>query len=230
LAGEDDSITIVIPAYNEEIRIRETILRYSEEFPDQEIIVVCDGVDNTKKLVGEVAGERPNIHLLEFHRRLGKGGAIVKGLKAAKGDMVGFVDADESVNPEDIRGMFKALNDVDAVIASRRLKESKILKQQPIVRRTASKIFNIAIRAVFDLPFRDTQCGAKVFKGQAIRDILGDLETDGFEIDVEILWRLKKKGYKVIEYPIKWRHSEDSKFKLSHSIDMMHSLLRVRLK
>ena len=230
MAGEDDSITIVIPAYNEEIRIRETILRYSEEFPDQEIIVVCDGVDNTKKLVGEVAGERPNIHLLEFHRRLGKGGAIVKGLKAAKGDMVGFVDADESVNPEDIRGMFKALNDVDAVIASRRLKESKILKQQPIVRRTASKIFNIAIRAVFDLPFRDTQCGAKVFKGQAIRDILGDLETDGFEIDVEILWRLKKKGYKVIEYPIKWRHSEDSKFKLSHSIDMMHSLLRVRLK
>jgi hypothetical protein len=116
------------------------------------------------------------------------------------------------------------------VIASRRLKESKILKQQPIVRRTASKIFNIAIRAIFDLPFRDTQCGAKVFRGQAIRDILGDLETDGFEIDVEILWRLKKKGYRVMEYPIRWRHSDDSKFKLSNSMDMMLSLLRVRLK
>ena len=94
----------------------------------------------------------------------------------------------------------------------------------------ASKAFNIFVRMFFGLPFKDTQCGAKVFKKEAILDILDDLKTSGFEIDVEILWRLKKRGYRVIEYPITWKHSEGSKFRLSHSGGMFISLLRTRFK
>lgn len=220
--------SIIIPAYNEELRIKQVIENLIDEFPGQEIIVVCDGNDNSDNIAKSFSFRYPNIRLLSFGGRLGKGGALIQGFKVAEGEEICFVDADESVSTEDLKGMFHALHDVDGVIASRRLKESKILIKQPIKRRLASKAFNIFVRMFFGLPFKDTQCGAKVFKRDAILDILNDLKTSGFEIDVEILWRLKKGGYRVIEYPITWKHSEGSKFRLSHSRGMFISLLRTR--
>src|SRR5664280_640321 len=99
--------SIIIPAYNEERRIKRTIENLIDGFPGQEIIVVCD--------------------------------------------------ADESVSIDDLKGMFQALHGVDGVIASRRLKRSKILIKQPIQRRLASRIFNIFVRMLFSLPYEDTQ-------------------------------------------------------------------------
>ena len=93
------------------------------------------------------------------------------------------------------------------------MKRSKILIKQPIQRRLASRIFNILVRMLFSLPYEDTQCGAKVFKQEAILNILNDLRTTGFETDVEILWRLRKRGYRIREYPISWKHSERTKFR-----------------
>lgn len=161
---------------------------------------------------------------------MGKGGAIIEGFKVANGDLIGFVDADESVAPADIRRMIDVLQNADGVIASRRLKESRILVKQPLKRRIASKVFNILVRGLFGLTFKDTQCGAKFFKRDAIHDIINDLETSGFEIDVEILWSLRNKGYNVLEYPITWKHSEGSQLKLSNSWDMLTSLLKIRFK
>jgi glycosyltransferase involved in cell wall biosynthesis len=222
--------SIIIPAYNEEARINGTIKRLVDGFPGQEIIVVCDGQDNSKEIVNRLSSEYSNILLLSFDGRLGKGGALVQGFKVAKGQAICFVDADESVSIDDLRGMFKALSGVDGVIASRRIAGSKILIEQPLERRIASRAFNILVRALFGLPFRDTQCGAKIFKRDAILNVLNEIRTTGFEIDVELLWRLKNKGCKIIEYPITWKHSRGSKFKLSHSNGMFISLLRTRIK
>ncbi len=220
--------SIIIPAYNEETRIKRAIENLIEGFPGQEIIVVCDGEDNSDDIIKSFSIRYPNIRLLCFGNRLGKGGALIQGLKVAEGKEICFVDADESVIIDDLKGMFQALHDVDGVIASRRLKRSKILIKQPIQRRLASKVFNIFVRMLFSLPFEDTQCGAKVFKQEAILNILNDLKTTGFETDVEILWRLKKKGYRIREYPISWKHSEGTKFKLSDSKGMLISLIRTR--
>lgn len=222
--------SIIIPAYNEESRIKSVVLGLSERMPGKEILVVCDGVDGTRKIVSDISAEKPNIKVLNFNRRLGKGGAIIEGFRAAIGDRIGFVDADESVSSKDIDYMFNCLGRADGIIASRRLKASKILVPQPIERRLASRIFNIFVKSVFGLPFKDTQCGAKIFKREAIYSILNDLETKGFEIDVEILWRLKNKGYNIIEHPIVWRHSEGSKFSLEQSKNMLISLLNIRFK
>lgn len=222
--------TIIIPAYNEESRIKSVVLSLSESMPGKKILVVCDGVDRTKAIVKDISVYKPNIRVLTFDERLGKGGAIVEGFKIAEGDRIGFVDADESVSPIDIEDMFNSLGGRDGIIASRRMKASKILIEQPLKRRIASRIFNIFVRLFFGLPFKDTQCGAKVFKREAIYDILDELETKGFEIDVEILWRLKKKGYDVVEYPIAWKHSDGSKFSLSQSKNMLISLLKIRFR
>jgi glycosyltransferase involved in cell wall biosynthesis len=220
--------SIIIPAYNEQERIEGTIKKLIEGFPEQEILVVCDGHDNSKKIVKKLSSKYANIRLLKSNCRLGKGGALIQGFREAKGDVICFVDADESVNTRDLMSMFHELHDFDGIIASRRLRGSKILIKQPINRRLASKAFNIFVRLFFGLPFKDTQCGAKIFKKEAILDILDDLKTTGFEIDVEILWRLKNKGYNVVEYPITWQHSEGSKFKLSQSKWMLISLIKVR--
>lgn len=221
-------ISIIVPAYNEEERIKGTIDNLIRDFPGQEIIVVCDGADKSRDIVKSLSLESLNISLLSFDRRLGKGGALVQGFKAASGEEICFVDADESVSTDDLKSMFLALDGVDGVIASRRMSGSKILAKQPLKRRIASKAFNIFVRNFFGLSFRDTQCGAKVFRRDAIYAILDDIRTTGFEIDVEILWRLNNNGFKIIEYPITWKHSEGSKFKLSHSKGMLISLLRTR--
>jgi glycosyltransferase involved in cell wall biosynthesis len=222
--------SIIIPAYNESDRIKSVLMSYAAELSGQEIIVVFDGQDTTPDIVEDVAERCPDIRLLTFHKRLGKGGAIIEGFKASRGDKIGFVDADESVSPKDLKGMFETLGEVDGVIASRRLPTSKIIVKQPFRRRLASKGFNMLVRTLFGLPFKDTQCGAKVFIRRAICDIIGELETSGFEIDVEILWRLKNKGYRVAEYPITWSHSEGSKFKLSNSFAMFSSLIKMRFQ
>ena len=82
---------------------------------------------------------------------------------------------------------------------------------------------------MFGLNFKDTQCGAKVFTKEAIKGVLPELKTKGFEFDVELLWKLKKKGYRVTEFPITWKHSEGSTFSLAQSPRMFFSLLKVRL-
>lgn len=222
-------LSIVIPAYNEENRIRNVISKFCNFYPDSELIVVCDGTDNTAKIVKGFSLECPKIKLLEFSGRLGKGKGIIEGFKVAKGDNIGFVDADESVEPDDLKKMLEALSSVDGVIASRRLKESKILVKQPLIRRIPSRIFNIIVRVIFSMDFKDTQCGAKLFKKKAIKDVLADLKTKDFEFDVELLWKLKKKGYNIVEYPITWKHSEGSSFSLSKAPKMFFSLLKVRL-
>lgn len=224
------SRSIIVPAYNEEIRLNGVISSLIKEFPDHEIIFVCDGEDNSEDIVKMASRINPNVMLLSFKERLGKGGALIEGFRASSGNEIGFVDADESVEPADLKDMFQLLKRADCVIASRRLNSSLILRNPPIKRRIASKLFNIFVRILFGLPFKDTQCGAKVFKRDAIYDILDDLVTFGFEIDVEILWRLNNNNFIIIEHPITWKHSDGSKFKLSHSKNMLFSLLKIRFR
>jgi glycosyltransferase involved in cell wall biosynthesis len=227
--GQKDLYSVIIPAYNEETRIRSVLSTFIQAFSGHEIIVVCDGADRTADIVDEVSKENPMIRLLRYQERLGKGGAIIEGFRASHGQRIGFADADESAEPAEIKGMFDALDGADGLIGSRRLKGSKITIKQPLMRRAISRIFNIVFAHIlFGLPFNDTQCGAKVFTREAVMDIIDDLEGRGFETDLEILWRLEKKGYTVREYPITWKHSEGSTFRLSYSWKMFVSLMKIR--
>lgn len=227
--GQKDLYSVIIPAYNEEMRIRSVLNTFIQVFSGHEIIVVCDGTDRTAEIVEEVSKEHPGVRLLRCQERLGKGGAIVEGFRAAQGEKIGFADADESADPVEIKKMFDALGTTDGLIGSRWLKESNIVVKQPFLRRMASRVFNIVfVRILFGLPFRDTQCGAKVFRREAVLDIVDDLEGRGFETDLEILWRLEKKGHQVREYPITWKHSEGSTFRLAYSWKMFVSLMKIR--
>jgi len=227
------SISLIIPAYNEEKRIGGTLTDYQafarQNYDDYEMFVVCDGcTDRTPKIVKEFCRQNPRIKLLEFPRKLGKGGGVLKGFTAAGSDVIGFVDADGAVSPEEFDKLVKALDGADCAIASRHIMTSKILAKQSLMRRVASRGFNLLVRMMFGLLFKDTQCGAKVMKKSVIDSVLPKIMLRGYEFDVELLWKVKRGGYIIKEVPITWRHMGNSTFSLKWAPRMFFNLLKVR--
>jgi dolichol-phosphate mannosyltransferase len=221
--------SIVIPAYNEENRIRQlfgTIDRF-----DGELIVVCDGTDGTAGVVGEIAQTRTdlNIRCLTFDHRLGKGGGVIAGLTEAHAPLVGFCDADGSTTIAEMQRLFSFLGTNDGAIGSRWVDGSTLKVRQGILRRLESRSFNFLIRSLFNLSFHDTQCGAKVFRKTAIDTILTSMVSRGFEFDVELLWRLRQAGCRVVEVPIVWQNKGDSRVRKRDMMRMVAGLFRVRL-
>ncbi|MCZ7401425.1 MAG: glycosyltransferase family 2 protein [Candidatus Methanoperedens sp.] len=225
-------ISIIVPAYNEEKRIQGMLELYVEYFfekyRDCELIVVADGSDRTATIVQNMIAKFPGIHLLEFGTRLGKGGGIVEGFKAARGTILAFVDADDSVSPSDLDRIIGALDTVDCAIGSRRAPGAMITRHQPLKREVISRVFNVMVNLMFNLGIRDTQCGAKAFKKKTVDLVVPKIRSNGFEFDVELLWRIKKHGFSILEVPIEWKHSEHSRFSLKHAPRMFANLMSIR--
>jgi len=226
-------ISIVIPAYNEEDRLRGVIEMYRDFHSNYEIIIVCNGcIDKTPDIAKRFEVEDNRIKTLIFEERLGKGGAILEGFKVARGELVGFLDADESVAPEDYLKLIQVIKtgDFDGAIGSRNAEGAEIISDRSIIRRVASRMFNFLVRLISGLKFSDTQCGAKIFKIETIDELKDEVISKGYEFDVELLLRLKKKGNKISEVPVKWRHSGGSKFSLKHAPAMLFGLLFMRIR
>ncbi|MGD0079691.1 MAG: dolichyl-phosphate beta-glucosyltransferase [Methanoregula sp.] len=217
--------SLVIPAYNEEKRI--TLFFDGIPHFEGELIVVCDGTDGTADIIGRIAAERGDlaIRCLRFDHRLGKGGGVMAGLKAAHSSRVGYFDADGSTTIGEMMRLLSCLKESDCVIGSRWVPGSTLTVSQSFMRRIESRMFNLIIRILFGLDFHDTQCGAKVFKKPVIDEILPLMYSTGFEFDVELLWRLKKNGARIMEIPIEWQNKGDSRVQKRDMIRMLFGLL-----
>jgi glycosyltransferase involved in cell wall biosynthesis len=220
--------SLVIPAYNEEARIS-PLLEEMAGF-DGELIVVCDGTDRTAEIVESVAARRADLKIrcLRFGHRLGKGGGVITGLAAAQAPVVGYFDADGSTSLDEMHRLFSLVTDIDGAIGSRWVPGSKLTVRQGLLRRLESRGFNLIIRLLFGLPYHDTQCGAKVFRKEAIDAVLPRMVSRGFEFDVELLWRLRSAGFAIREVPIEWQNKGDSRVKKQDILRMFFGLLSVR--
>jgi glycosyltransferase involved in cell wall biosynthesis len=221
--------SLVIPAYNEEKRIRplfDAIGRFNGE-----LIIVCDGTDGTGRVVQEIARARPElaIRCLTFDHRLGKGGGVIAGLSAARAPLVGFFDADGSTTIAEMERLFSFLAESDGAIGSRWVAGSTLKVRQGILRRLESRGFNFLIRCLFGLNFHDTQCGAKVFRKIAIDPVLPAMVSRGFEFDAELLWRLNRAGCRIVEVPIEWQNKGDSRVRMRDMAVMIAGLFRARI-
>lgn len=225
--------SLVIPAYNEEKIIGRLIKKYTfafrRRFPSYEIIVIADGDDKTAKIVKAFSKTDRNIKILEFERRLGKGAAVHRGFDFAKGNTIGFTDADGSVSSEDYIHLVEQLDGCDCAIASRRADGARILRNRSFAVKTASFIFNKLVNLFFNLGIKDTQCGAKVLRRDAYDTVRGELRLAFFEFDVELLWRLKQHGFKINEVPITWTRGKKSGTYLRNSPRLLFSLIKLRL-
>lgn len=220
--------TIVVPAYNEEARIG-GLLEALAAF-EGPVIVVADGTDRTAALVRAFGDAHPGLALecLEFPGRLGKGGGIMAGFRAAGTPLVGFMDADGSTDPAEMARLFSFLADADGAIASRWAPGAVVPVRQSAGRRLKSRAFNLLVRLLFGLPYADTQCGAKVFRREAVAPVLGEMTLSGFEFDVELLWRLSRRGARVIEVPTVWYDRGGSKVGGGDSMEMLRRLVALR--
>lgn len=223
-------VSIVIPAYNEEERIGDALagcLPFFKKY-NLEIIVIADGTDNTPSIVERWSRENGCVRLLRSPERLGKGGAVRWGLGEAGGDAVGFMDADGAVEAGEFEKLLRELDRFEGAIASRRLPGSRALGPEAQSRRFFRWVFNRIANRLFGLGIRDTQCGAKVFRRDALRAVLPGLVCTGFEFDVELLWRFQRAGYTLREVPVSYRPKRGTKFHLYLGPVMIAKLVRIR--
>ena len=234
----DPSLLLLIPAYNEERRIEPVLREYARFFQENysgkfQIVVVLNGcTDDTLGVVRRVAAEFPAIlRALEFTEPIGKGGALIEGLKlAAFGDLIGYVDADGATLPQAFLDLVRHIGDADCVVGSRWLPESVIHQPQTGNRQFASRVFHAIVQLLFRLNIHDTQCGAKVMKREVIEKIHPFLRIADMAFDINLLVAIKRAGYRIREVPTEWTDKAGSKVALFRSsLTMFLSVVRIRL-
>lgn len=232
----EEFISVVIPAYNEELRITPTIKTIAEylkgNFRDFEIIVVDDGSrDKTVSVVESLCHDERCLKLLKNNTNRGKGFSVRTGVMATSGDIVLFSDADLSTPIEESEKLLVWFDKgYDVIIGSRGLRESDIKVKQPWYRENMGRIFNLIVRSVVMKDFRDTQCGFKLFRGGIARTVFEKCRIERFGFDVEVLFIAKKAGFRLNEVPVKWYNSPTSKVRILRDSSMMFlDLFRIRI-
>jgi dolichyl-phosphate beta-glucosyltransferase len=227
--------SIIIPAYNESQRIAaslDKIIAYiSEQQWTAEIIVVNDGSrDNTAEIVREYAKRNAMVRFLENPGNRGKGYTVRNGVMHADGDIILFTDADLSSPIQESRKLFAALDKgADVTFGSRWLQAELQTEPQPLYRQVFGRIFNLLLRIILGLKYKDTQCGFKAFTRKAGHQIFSRQMIDRWGFDPEVLFLAEKFGFKVAEVPVEWAH--DNRSKINPVVDgfkMFTEMLRVR--
>jgi dolichyl-phosphate beta-glucosyltransferase len=231
--------SVVIPCFNEEARISET-LRVTLDYlaanaPTSELIVVNDGsIDATGTIARKILAEtKIPTRLLENFPNRGKGAAVRSGLLAAQEPIGLFFDADLSTPLEETPKLIESIanDEVDIAFGSRALDRSLIGIHQPWRREQAGRVFNLLVRVATGLPFWDTQCGFKAFRLDVCRTILEAARINGFAFDVELLLFAHRAGLRIREIPVRWNHAEGSKVRFFHdSLRMLREVIALRTR
>ncbi len=213
-------LSIIIPAYNESATIVRTLTLVRDYLDSKdmsfEVIVSADGNDGTRERAGEWAGDDERFTVIGSAERGGKGRGVRAGIRMARGQVIGFVDADYKTPIEEVERILPWLEEgYDVVIGSRGMGDSKIERQQKLYRRIRSRVFAIGMRTVTGLRnVVDTQCGFKFFTRRAARDIFSRQKIDGYMFDVEILRLAQVLKYRIKEVGIRWHDDGDSRLEL----------------
>ncbi len=233
----DPSLLILIPAYNEERRIEPVLRAYARFFEKNysgkfRLVVVLNGcTDHTLGVVETVSAEFPQVSALEFPAPIGKGGALIEGLRlAALGDLIGYVDADGATPPHAFLDLVKAIGPADCVIGSRWLPGAVIHASQSSKRQFASRVFHLIVQLLFWMNIRDTQCGAKVMKREVVEKIHPFLRIADMAFDINLLVAVRRAGFRILEVPTEWTDQVGTKVTLARtSLTMFLSVVRIRL-
>ena len=196
-----------------------------------ELLVVDDGSrDATASVVEKLQETHPSVRLLRNPGNRGKGYAIRHGMLEARGEWILYTDADLSTPIAEIAKLYAAAVEqkADVAIGSRALNRALVEVHQPVFREYSGRFFNLVMRTVTGLQFRDTQCGFKLFRAEAARQIFPRQKQDGFSFDVEDLVIAKKLGLRAIEVPVRWANVEGTKVRLSQGLKSFTDLVQIR--
>jgi dolichyl-phosphate beta-glucosyltransferase len=228
-------ISIVIPAYNEAPRLGPTLDRVLDfvrkQGWDAEVIVVDDGSrDGTADIVRGYAQNNEIVRLLQNPGNRGKGYSVRNGVMNANGQIILFTDADLSSPIEEAPKLLEVIESgADVAIGSRWMRSELQTKRQSVARQVLGRVFNLLLRVVLRLDFKDTQCGFKAFRRNAARALFPLQKIERWGFDPEILFLADRAGFRVVEVPVRWGH--DSGTRISPIADgsrMVGEMLRIR--
>jgi len=239
MSDPSPELSIIIPAFNEEKRLGDTLARIrdylasrSPAFAGTEIIVVDDGsTDGTARLAGEWSQSMPCVRVVSNGTNRGKGYSVRQGMLQARGRIALFTDADLSSPIEECERLFATIRaGNNLAIGSRAIDRTLIAVHQARFREVAGIIFNRFVRMFTGLSIEDTQCGFKAFQLPACRVIFEQQRIAGFGFDPEILFLARRHGLRIAEVPVRWSHHPATKVHVYRdSIEMFLDLLRIRL-
>lgn len=230
-------LSIVIPAYNEERRLPQSlkkILRYFHKQPYSfEIIIIDDGsIDDTTKIIKEFQKKNKAVRLIR-QKNQGKGGAVKSGILKSRGRFVLMTDADLSVPIKEIEFFWPLMEKgCDIVIGSRAMRDSKILAHQPFFREKMGQLFTILEKILVIRGFSESQCGFKLFRLEKTKKIFKKLKTYGPIFDVEVFVLAQKNNFKIGEVPIVWRYNKYTTmhYNFWRAINVFVELLKIKLR
>ncbi len=226
--------SIIIPAYNEERRLPETLERIAAYVRmsgrETEILVVDDGsTDRTAAIAESLRTKFPAFRVISNGVNRGKGYSVRRGMLEARGRLVLFTDADLSAPIEEADKLFAALETHDVALGSRALDRGLISVHQSRFREFAGIIFNTIVRLCLRLPFVDTQCGFKAFRREPCRIIFEQQRIERFGFDPELLYLARRHGLRAVEIPVRWGHSPATKVSMFRdSLQMFLDVLIIR--
>jgi glycosyltransferase involved in cell wall biosynthesis len=227
--------SIVIPAYNEEERLGPTldrVLAFARDNGwDAEILVVNDGShDGTPEIVRNYERNTGIVRLLENPGNRGKGYSVRHGVLKATGEFILFTDADMSSPIEEAPKLLQALADgADIAVGSRWARSELQTRRQSLARQFLGRLFNLLLRLLLRLDFKDTQCGFKAFRRDAARAVFPLQRVEGWGFDPEILFLGHQFGFRMVEVPVRWGH--DTRTRINPLLDgarMVSDMLLIR--
>jgi dolichyl-phosphate beta-glucosyltransferase len=227
-------LSIVIPSFNEELRLPVTLADISSYIRaskrETEVIVVDDGsTDRTGDIASSFRREIQRLRVIRNEQNRGKGYSVRRGMLEARGRIVLFTDADLSAPIDEADKLIAALADHDVAIGSRALNRKLISVRQSVFRENAGIIFNLIVRAILRLPFVDTQCGFKAFRRDRCQIIFHQQRIERFGFDPELLYLARHHGLRSIEIPVRWAHSPATKVSmLRDSLQMFLDVFIIR--
>ncbi len=230
-------ISIVVPAFEEESRLGDSVRRILEYLNEQtanaELIVVDDGSADRTAEVARISAEDSRIRsrVIRYEKNRGKGFAVKTGLLAAEGEIALFSDADLSTPIEEMHKLIDPIiaGEYDVTFGSRALDRSLIGTHQPWRREQGGKVFNLVVRLMTGMPFWDTQCGFKAFNIAKFRPLLDVMKIDRFGFDVEFLYVARLHGLRLKEIPVRWNNDERSKVSvIRDSVRMFDEVRQIR--
>jgi dolichyl-phosphate beta-glucosyltransferase len=229
--------SVVIPAYNEALRLpaylREVVAYFDGRGEPYEVIVVDDGsADETAAGVLEARAIHPAVTLHRLAENRGKGFAVRAGMRAARGSVRLMTDADGATPIAEVKRLETAIEaGADVAVGSRALPDPSVRREVQIHRKVSGEIFNFFARRMGVGDVTDTQCGFKLFRGAVAETLFGELETEGFGFDVELLMLARRRGCRVVEVAINWADQPGSKVDvLRDGPRMLAQIVRARLR
>ena len=227
-------LSIIIPSYNEELRLPATLERIATYLSDTgqeaEVLVVDDGSkDGTAAVADYFRIKLPTLRVISNGVNRGKGYSVKHGMQEARGRIALFTDADLSAPIEEAGKLIDALKTCDVAIGSRAMDRSLITVHESPFREFAGIIFNKIVRSILWLPFVDTQCGFKAFLRERCGVIFEQQTIERFGFDPELLYLARRHGLRAVEIPVRWGHSPATKVSMLHdSIQMFIDVFTIR--